>query len=71
MSSLGSCRGVAFSSLHQIHRWSGALLGDQRGREDVVAGSERWTPSFRQLSGQIKVKSGVIGQAASGCDGAG
>ena len=32
---------------------------------------ERWTPSFRQLSGQIKVKSGVIGQAASGCDGAG
>ena len=32
---------------------------------------QRWTPSFRQLSGQIKVKSGVIGQAASGCDGAG
>ena len=32
---------------------------------------KRWTPSFRQLSGQIKVKSGVIGQAASGCDGAG
>ena len=30
--------------------------------------SERWTPSFGQLSGQIKVKSGFIDQAASGCD---
>ena len=35
------------------------------------SGRQRWTPSFRQLSGQIKVKSWVIGQAASGCDGAG
>ena len=33
--------------------------------------SQRWSPSFRQLSDQIKVKSGFIGQAASGCDGAG
>ena len=40
------------------------------GRHDAD-GIERWTLSFRQLSGQIKVKSGVIGQAASGCDGAG
>ena len=31
-------------------------------------GKERWSPSFRQLSGQIKVKSGFIDQAASGCD---
>ena len=30
--------------------------------------NERWFPSFRQLSGQIKVKSGFIDQAASGCD---
>ena len=37
----------------------------------VAAPGQRWTLSFRQLSGQIKVKSGVIGQAASGCDGAG
>ena len=29
---------------------------------------QRWSPSFRQLSGQIKVKSGFIGQAASCCD---
>ena len=29
---------------------------------------QRWSPSFRQLSGQIKVKSGFIDQAASGCD---
>ena len=26
--------------------------------------SQRWSPSFRQLSDQIKVKSGFIGQAA-------
>ena len=32
---------------------------------------ESWAPSFRQLSGQIKVKSEFIGQAASGCDEAG
>ena len=30
--------------------------------------SLRWSPSFRQLSGQIKVKSGFIDQAASCCD---
>ena len=41
------------------------------GAVDPVTWVERWTLSFRQLSGQIKVKSGVIGQAASGCDGAG
>ena len=41
------------------------------GETRVLGFVERWTPSFRQLSGQIKVKSGVIGQAASGCDGAG
>ena len=35
---------------------------------DTTGGSERWFPSFRQLSGQIKVKSGFIDQAASGCD---
>ena len=29
---------------------------------------EKWSPSFGQLSGQIKVKSGFIDQAASGCD---
>ena len=53
-----------------------------RGRDEQIDGAinhvlahgwrlQRWTLSFRQLSGQIKVKSGVIGQAASGCDGAG
>ena len=41
------------------------------GQTAYDAYAERWTLSFRQLSGQIKVKSGVIGQAASGCDGAG
>ena len=35
---------------------------------ELQAVIERWTPSFRQLSGQIKVKSGFIDQAASGCD---
>ena len=33
-----------------------------------VSLAQRWSPSFRQLSGQIKVKSGFIDQAASGCD---
>ena len=33
--------------------------------------SQRWSPSFGQVSGQIKVKSGFISQAASGCDEAG
>ena len=45
------------------------LLSDLAHLEhDLV---ERWSPSFRQLGGPIKVKSGFIGQAASGCDEAG
>ena len=33
-----------------------------------LPGFEKWSPSFGQLSGQIKVKSGFIDRAASGCD---
>ena len=42
-----------------------------RELNEIPAPPQRWSPSFRQLSDQIKVKSGFIGQAASGCDGAG
>ena len=46
--------------------------GDPRGRPwffcVVAFRSQKWSPSFGQLSGQIKVKSGFIDQAASGCD---
>ena len=53
--------------------WNGKMLGKRtfsrwHCQVESASGTERWFPSFRQLSGQIKVKSGFIDQAASGCD---
>ena len=45
------------------------IIDGQATRSCVMLTSrEKWSPSFGQLSGQIKVKSGFIDQAASGCD---
>ena len=59
-----------FAGHGSLDTTGGFLCGSDSQRNDDGL-SQRWTPSFRQLSGQIKVKSGVIGQAALGCDGAG
>ena len=55
---------MAASSTGRAEEHTNAIR-EESGTRD---GRQRWSPSFRQLSGQIKVKSGFIDQAASGCD---